>query len=267
MKIILQDIDNVSYPFKEKHTEYLLEQDLIRVEDAQKFLESKKPYLLDYILSEKKIGNCPYKITEKMKNKYEHKAKEIKKMLELKELNQASAKNIELESYFFATFDDFFMTNHYLTGTVKEIQELNKTIKKTDPEIQIIGITARAIHVKDNPEEYEILTKQTVQWNIQNNVGLDEIFFENKKIKTYHEIKNMIKYKDKEILCFLEDDPRNIEEFLKEGITCVLIRFDYHEMEDFVKQLKEKYKNKLKLADTPQHANEIIQEIILTNKI
>ncbi|MFP4567533.1 MAG: hypothetical protein ACLFN8_01175 [Candidatus Woesearchaeota archaeon] len=263
-KIILQDIDNVSYPFKEQHTKFLVEEKLIEEELAQKYLESDKAYLIDYLMDAAKKGECTKTTTKNLREKYEEHAKKIKEMLKIKKLyrEHETEEDLEIEAYFFATFEDFFSSKHYQEGIVKEIHELNKDIKNENPEIHIIGITARAAHIKTQPEKYQYLTQLTHNWNIKNEAGLKKIFFENKKINAYNEIKNMQEYKNKEIICFLEDDPRNVEDFLKEKIPCVLIHFSYHNHELLVERLKKEYTNYLHIAKTPNDAKLIIKKLI-----
>jgi len=264
IKIILQDIDNVSYPFKEKHTNFLIEEKLISKEFAEKFLASKKPYLIDYLLDEMKKGNCINTIIAQIYKKYSEKTKEIKQKLKEKKLNREgmNEQELELESMFFATFQDFFESHHYANGTIKEISELNNKLKQKNSKIKIIGITARATHVKKEPEIFKYLSNKTHEWNKTNEAGLDEIYFEHKKINAYYEIINKEENKNKDIVCFLEDDPNNLEEFLKKGITCVLIQFDYYDKEELVIKLKKEYKEKLKIVQTHEEASRIIQELV-----
>ncbi|MCC7574523.1 hypothetical protein KO361_02935 [Candidatus Woesearchaeota archaeon] len=260
-KIILQDIDNVSYPFKEKHVEYLFEQGLITEELMNKFLETKMPYLIDYFLMEQKNGNCIKEHVELLNDKYKEKIEKTKKIiLERNASIYEKDDFIELESLLFSTFEDFRKSTHYKTGRIQEIIDMNKELKKRHPELIIIGITARGIHAKKEPELYKEITSTTQEWNLKNEVGLKEIFFEKKKIRAYEEIIN--KYKNHEVICFIEDDPKNIEDFLKKGINCVLIRFEHHEQEKLVERLKKEYPEKLIIAETHKDVQKIINEIL-----
>ena len=259
-KIILQDIDNVTYPFKEKHIEFLTERKLITYELADKAIKSKKPYIIDYLLWEENNGNCTKKATNTLREKYGEKAKEIKQKLKDRKASiYEQEEALETEALVFSTFDEFRESEIFLTGRVDEIADLNKKIKKEHPEIKIIGITARGTHAKKYPEELKKITDKTFEWNKNREICLDEIYFEKNKIKSYNEI--ITKHKEHEVLCFVEDDPKNIEPFLKRGIKCILIEFEHHEQELLVKRLKETYEN-LIIAKTPKDAKEEIEKII-----
>jgi len=261
--IILQDIDNVLFPFKEKQVEYLLEQELISKELAEKIIQSKKPDIITYLLNEVKQRNCIKESTKQLQKKYGEEAKKIKETIKTKKVSlDETDESLEIEALILSTFNDFRNSTHFQTGKINEMISLNKKIKKDNPNLKIIGITARAVHKKKEPALFKEITQKTHDWNINNEVGLDEIFFEKQKINAYHEIINKEEYKNHEVVCFVEDDPRNLAEFLKKGITCVLILYEHHEQEDLIKKLKEEHKEKLRIAHNHEEASKIIQDLI-----
>ena len=260
-KIILQDIDNVLYPFKEKHIEFLIDEKLITKDVAERALASKKPYIIDYFLFEERQGNSIKKATEILQKRYGARAKKTKKIIQERKVSIYQNENsLEIESLVFSTFEDFRESELFQTGQIQEMIKTNKLLKQKHPELKIIGITARGIHAKKEPELFEQITNRTHTWNIKNDVGLDEIFFEKNKINAYNEIINKDEYKDHEVICFIEDDPKNIEPFLKIGITCILIEFEHHEQEELVERLKDTYPN-LIIAKNHEDASQIMMKL------
>lgn len=260
MKILLQDIDNVSYPFKEKHTEYLVNQGLLSEGVADAFLNSNKPYLIDFLLSELKNGGCVADVVERIRSKNGSKVQLVKSMLVEKNLSQLGEEYLDLEAVFFSTFQDFFESDYYTKGVIEEITTLNKSLKSDYPDLKIFGITARAVHAKKEPDLFNYLTSLTHDWNVKNNAYLDGIFFENKKIRAYKEILDNHPFHD--VVCFVEDDPRNIEDFLKEGVNCVLIDYEFHGNEDLANKLSKKYPGKLDVVSSHADASDVIKKLI-----
>lgn len=265
VKVLLQDIDNVLFPFKEKHAEFLLNNNLISKDLFSDFLNSNKPYLIDFLLEKFKQGNLREDYLIHLAKKYDLKAKIIFESFKEKKprkFSDLSVDELNLIALFFATFDDFRESIEYQEGLIKETTSLNREIKKRFPEIKIVGITARENHIKRDSEEFLKNTKFTYSWNKNNNVGLDKIYFEGNKINAYNDLLKDENFKDAEVLCLIEDDPRHLEDFLKEGITCILISFDFFYNKDLVKDLKQKFGDKLKVAKNHLDATIFIKNIV-----
>ncbi len=261
--IILQDIDNVSYPFKELHTQFLLHHKLISQRLADRFLSSKMPYLIDFLLVEELNGNCTEKDTFSLRKTYGERAKEFERsLIERKTILYENEALLKVGCLFFATFNDFRNSEFFYNGSTTSVVGLNKKIKKEYPGIKIIGITARGTHVGKDTDEFREIYDLTHRWNAQKQVGLDEIFFEKNKIRVYEEIIKSPQYSGLDVLCFVEDDPKNIEPFLKRSVPCVLIEFSHYGQESLVERLKNDYSSRLFLAENHDDASRVIEALL-----
>ena len=129
--LILQDIDNVSYPFRELHTDFLLHHGLISKELADRFLSSRMPYLIDFLFDEEMNGNCTERDMLSLREKYGEQAKKMEIFISQRRASiYETDALLKVEALFFSTFNDFRNSEFFYNVYTTSVADLNNKIKK-----------------------------------------------------------------------------------------------------------------------------------------
>ncbi len=205
--LILQDIDGVSYPFKQQVIKYLRDKELLPESVIKEFESSDYIYFHDYFLN---TG------------------------LDLSELGFQEAS--ELNNWFRQIIREFGDTEYFLEGYNKELKDLNHELKKEGYEIH--GLTARCCDKYPN-KTYNNARHATRLWSEKHDIGFEEIHFKSARFK--HEILDYVG----DVVCMIDDTPTALEGFLDKGVNCILLNNGHPHKTSYVEKLKGKYGDKL----------------------
>lgn len=229
MKVVLEDIDGVSFPFKEQYLKFIREKYSLSNELLESFESSDYTFLHEYLLNgaEKRY---------------------------LKEIDKLEGEDNSIINFTKRTISEFGESPYFLRGIDGNVKELNKGLK--DRDVKVIGLTARCCDLRElniyrNPRE------KTWEWNEAEKAGLDEIYYINTEDK--HRIMD---YLDNEVVCMVEDHPKSVEGFLERGIKCVLINKGQDHLKEHMYKLKEKYEDLLLIAEDSLEAKNIVKELV-----
>ena len=235
--IVLQDVDGVSYPFKEQYIKWMREHygNELTEEFYKDYEHSNYTYLASYLLYKNNgISKEGLSVLKKKYPEYE------------KDTVRAIVRH---------TMRIFGDSHHFQEGVYREILELNSDLKKEG--YKIIGVTARCCD-KDKDFLYNDTRKKTAFWNENEKVNLDEIRY----IKT-EEKSNVLKNINEEILCFIEDDPNSLKGFLEKGVKCVLINKQNNQHDNLIKELKKEYPELLSVFKTHEEAVDYVKVVLM----
>lgn len=226
-KIILQDIDMVSYPFKTQYTKFL-ESYFQRNDLATEFSKSQEPYLDWHIKANKENT--------------------LFEDLVIKREGGFSAKNItDFHGFLIREFGN---SSHFLEGVIQPVQLLNKKLKNKGFIVE--GVTARACDVKKF-SIYENVKEKTWTWNVNVQASLNEIHY----FSSEHKIRAV---KNRKVNCMVEDDPYGLVDFLERGVPCVLINTMHGNKHEVLKnELIKKYPKLLDVIDTHDDIHKAIE--------
>lgn len=210
-KLILQDIDGISFPFKKQFCAYLRGEGLLPEGVIKNYEDSDYIYFHDYFL------NNGFDISE-----------------------LGFQEDSELIKWFRKIVKDFGDSSYFVEGYNEELRELNKELKKDGFEIH--GLTARCCD--KNPDiTYNNARKSTELWSERYDIGFETIHYRGTKIK--HEILDNVG----DVVCMIDDTPSALEGFLKRGVPCVLLRDGHPHKEDYIEFLKEEYGDLLEIVN------------------
>ncbi len=242
-KVIIQDLDGVSYPVKQQLLKFINNskyKELLGTEFVNKFEESSATYPSHYLTHLKNIDNEKYlsyisKIT-----------KNVNLDKEIKKIPKKFSGNVE-EKITLHLLNKFGDTNYFIEGYNVMMYALNKVLKSEN--MIIIGATSRGY--QDNPNWiYNNCFERTNEWNKNNYDLFDKIYFKEhgKKITVLDDIKRDFGIEQNEVLCMVEDSAYELTDFLKRNIPGFLINEDKHYNDTIKQQLQKKYPKTFKVS-------------------
>lgn len=258
-KIFLFDIDMVLFPYTPQHIKFLQKRTPKTFDErmAEDLKKGRYPYLMDLFLQDKHIRTYEYinNLIEEFKETINliQKDDRYKNAFPENELSEARAA-------FTASLIEFTQSEEFKKGYIQETKDLVYAIKQKN--ISPVGLTARGHKLKG--KEREKIHKTTLEWNNNEKIGLDNILFATpgKKLEALKANYNG----NTEILGFLEDDPREIEAFLKQGIPTWLINYKVFGTDALKENLKSEHPETLTIVKNHKDAKNSILKNIIYNK-
>lgn len=190
-KIVLQDIDMVSYPFKKQFAKFL-QAHFEREDLTKEYKRGQQTYLAWHIESNKNSTLFKDLVVEREGGfRFEH-----------------------ISRYHEFLIREFGNSPYFVRGVIKPVQKLNK--KLVQKGFRIEGVTARACDVKKFSVYDDVVKEKTKEWNEKVQTRLSHIHYYGSEYKV-HAING------RKIFCMVEDEPMGLKGFLERGIPGVLI--------------------------------------------
>jgi len=228
--IVLQDIDHLGYPFDRQYYKFLSH--IYEGKLSEKFTEEmiiEYKYLEDYLWSELEKGPKPVLDT-----------------LMAWHPEMSRKPNEFIEEYFYKKLREFGKTDYFVNGAHNEIREMNRHIKRLNPNAKVIALTARGREDEEN-HLYDYCLSRTVEWIKNERMEIDDVFLSRTADK--HKLVDKILEREnvsvKEIVFFAEDRIDSLPKFMERGINCIMLtsKNDFQRLE--IERVKASDKNGL----------------------
>ena len=234
---VFQDIDMISFPIKKQFIKFLRAYHP-EINNLTKKYEKSNITYLEWFMKNELINN-----KEKPWNSLEKYSGNLQKIQKIANEDINTYIN-DLHKNLLRQFGD---TNHFISGRVEEIYELNKKLKEKG--IIIIGITSRGT-IYDEDFIYTNCREKTENWNLLQDMKYDKIFLQDfsDKHRVIHELQKDPEFSVDRVICMMEDNTKGLINMVSSGIQGVLYDIDNWRNQPHIDLMNEKYPEKIQIV-------------------